>query len=306
MMQAPLKILLQTTIPAVADDWHVGRFSLLRSFLQAQVDQYGNSLFTVTARDRSGLGLDPILSTLDTSEYDELWLIGVDDGGGLAVAEREAILRFHRRGGGLLITRDHQDVGASVNDLGRVGAAHFFQCRNCEIDESRHVTDDTETPSISWPNYHSGRNGDFQRITPVAPAHPLLRCRTSDSGLVEYLPAHPHEGAVGVPRDERHAQVIATGRSSITGRSFNLVVAFERVQDEHGASLGRGVAQSSFHHFADYNWDVRKSCPSFVTEPPGVAVSEHPSRLEHVQAYVRNVAQWLRPGLPQTVPLRFA
>jgi hypothetical protein len=29
-MSKPIKILLQTTIPTVEDDWHIGRFSLLR------------------------------------------------------------------------------------------------------------------------------------------------------------------------------------------------------------------------------------------------------------------------------------
>jgi len=45
----PLRILLQTTIPETVDDWHVERFSLLRSLLQSQVDEYGNPLFAVTA-----------------------------------------------------------------------------------------------------------------------------------------------------------------------------------------------------------------------------------------------------------------
>src|SRR5258705_6583165 len=166
-MREPLRILLQTTIPARADDWHIGRFSLLRSLLQSQVDRFDNPLFEVTARDRVGIGCDPILSTLESSEFDELWLLAVDDGNGSNAADCEGITRFHRRGGGLLITRDHQDVGSSVHNLGSVGAAHFFQRTNRELDESRHVCDDTETKAISWPNYHSGRNGDFQRITSV-------------------------------------------------------------------------------------------------------------------------------------------
>src|SRR5438477_12704658 len=96
-----------------------------------------------------------------------LWLFAVDGGDGLSAADREGITRFHRRGGGLLVTRDHQDVGSSVYDLESVGGAHFFHTRNRELDQSRHVRDDIETQSISWPNYHSGRNGDFQTITPV-------------------------------------------------------------------------------------------------------------------------------------------
>ena len=295
-MREPVHILLQATIPERADDWHAGRFSLLRDFLQSQVDERGNPLFAVTARNRADSDSDPLLSTLDRSEFDELWLLAVDDGNGLTALDCEGINRFHRRGGGLLVTRDHQDVGSSVYDLGSVGAAHFFQSKNREIDESRHVRDDMETPAISWPNYHSGCNGDFQKITLVAPVHKLLLCPASPSGVIEFLPAHPHEGAVGVPNGEGRARVIASGRSSTTGRSFNLAVAFERGLDEDGNLLGRAVAESSFHHFADYNWDVEKGCPSFVTEPPGDAVRSDRARLDDVKAYVRNLALWLKPA----------
>jgi hypothetical protein len=43
----------------------------------------------------------------------------------------------------------------------------------------------------------------------------------------------------------------------------NLAVAFEAYGNH-----GRAVAQSTFHHFADYNWDTRLGAPSFVDEPP--------------------------------------
>ena len=45
-MEKPTKILLQTTIPFTEDDWHIGRFSLLREQLA------GEPGFVVTARDR--------------------------------------------------------------------------------------------------------------------------------------------------------------------------------------------------------------------------------------------------------------
>src|SRR5215468_5923525 len=110
-MREPTRILLQTTIPEAADDWHVGRFSLLRLCLESQVDESGDPLFAVTARDRAGAGCDPILSTLDSSEFDELWLFALDEGNGLTGLDCDGITRFHRRGGGLLLTRDHEDVG---------------------------------------------------------------------------------------------------------------------------------------------------------------------------------------------------
>jgi hypothetical protein len=298
-MREPIHILLQTTISETPDNWHIGRFSLLRSFLESQTDKAGALLFSVTARNRLGVASDPVLSTLDRSDFDELWLFAVDVGDGIPAADCAGITRFRQRGGGLLITRDHEDLGSSICDLDGVGRAHFFHSRNPEPDESRHVRDDTETESISWPNYHSGSNGDYQRITPLEPVHELLLNPASRSGVVAYFPAHPHEGAVDVPSGEPAARIIATSQSLTTGRRFNLAVVFERTADEHGDLLGRAVAESSFHHFADYNWDVKKGSPSFVAERPGDGVEKDPARLDDIKAYVRNLALWLEPAKPR-------
>ena len=105
----PIKILLQTTIPSTENDWHIGRFSMLRDYLAR-----GPS-FDVTARDRGPLGRpDPVLSKLHESGYDELWLFAVDVGDGLTAEDRDGIGRFRQRGSGVLITRDHMDLGCSV------------------------------------------------------------------------------------------------------------------------------------------------------------------------------------------------
>jgi hypothetical protein len=132
------------------------------------------------------------------------------------VSDCEGITRFRQRGGGILATRDHQDLGSSLCTLGGVGLAHFFHSRQPEPDESRHMRDDQFTKDISWPNYHSGRNGDYQNISVLRPFHDLLKNPRNPSGVIEYFPAHPHEGAVGVPEGEEHANVIATGVSQIT------------------------------------------------------------------------------------------
>ena len=294
-MNSPIRILLQTTIPATEDDWHVGRFSLLAEHLRGLKDAEGRALCEVTARNRetNADGDDEVLSRLDSTGFDELWLFAVDAGDGLTVADCQGITRFRQRGGGILTTRDHQDLGSSLCTLGGVGRAHFFHSKHQDPDESRHERDDQDTKEISWPNYHSGSNGDYQRITPVEPLHELLRDASSPSGRVEYFPAHPHEGGVGVPEGEASARVVATGTSQVTKRPFNLIVAFETGQDGHGNTLGRAVAESSFHHFVDYNWDTSKGCPSFVAEPPGDQIMREPERLEDVKTYVRNLALWL-------------
>ena len=296
-MTKPIRILLQTTIGSNEDDWHINRFSLLREHLSSLTDEHGRALYHVTARNRetNADGNDQILSTLDQTEFDELWLFAVDTGDGLTVADCQGITRFRQRGGGIFTTRDHQDLGSSLCTLGGIGRAHFFHTKHPDPDQARQVRDDQDTPTISWPNYHSGSNGDYQKITAVEPIHELLRNPNSSSGLIQFFPAHPHEGDVGVPEGETHARAIATGVSGVTRRPFNLIIAFESATNGHGNTLGRGIAESSFHHLVDYNWDISKGCPSFLLEPPGNHISREPEKLDDVKTYVSNVARWLAP-----------
>lgn len=290
----PIRILMQTTIPFAEDDWHIGRFSLLQAELAALKDGGGNALCAVTTRNRESdaAGNDPILSNLDATDFNELWLFAIDTGDGLTVGDCQGITRFRQRGGGIMATRDHENLGTSLCTLGGIGRAHFFHSKNPEPDASRHVADDTFNTTISWPNYHSGANGDYQKITAEG-SHELMRNAASPSGVIEFFPAHPHEGAVGVPEGEEQAHVIATSKSETTGRPFNLVVAFESSADDHGNQLGRGIAESSFHHFVDYNWDTEMGCPSFLTELPGDGYKRNPQALQDIKTYVGNAARWL-------------
>lgn len=298
-MSRPIRILLQTTIPTTKDDWSIDRFSLLRDYLASLKDEAGNPLFEVTARDREEdvEGNDSVLSTLGDSDFDELWLFALDTGGGLSSKDCAGILAFHQRGKGIFTTRDHQDMGVCMCGLGGLGAPHFFQSKQQHPDETERCIDDTYTKTISWPNYHSGRNGDYQTITPIEPIHELLHHPNSPSGHIEFFPAHPHEGGVGVPANGKNARVIAMGKSLVSGRPFNLVVAVESTKDEQGNQLGRAVAQSTFHHFVDYNWDIEKGCPSFVEEPEGNGMKENPRALEDIHTYVLNLAMWLAPSV---------
>jgi hypothetical protein len=285
MTRSRPRILVQTTIRRSQDDWHVGRFSLLAEVLREVGD--------VVARDLEpdARGDDPLLSRLDRSQFDQAWLLGVDGGTVLSRANVAAVNGFHRAGGGLLTTRDHQDMGLWLRGIDGVGRAHYFHADPFrEPDPARCCPDDRETPAISWPNYHSGRNGDTQRVSAVEPLHPLML--GPGERVIELFPAHPHEGAIGVPVDEPRARSVARGKSQVTGRAFDLVVAFERAP----GAPGRAIAESSFHHFADYNWDLSRGAPSFVTEPEGHGMQEEPRALEDVHAYVRNAARWLVPA----------
>jgi hypothetical protein len=92
------------------------------------------------------------------------------------------------------------------------------------------------------------------------------------------------------------AAALAQGRSTATGRHFNLAVVLDGEPSPDGRPMGRAVAESTFHHFADYNWDLDCGAPSSVTETPGTQMKADPSRLEVLKDYVRNVATWLQPA----------
>src|SRR4029077_3179629 len=81
-----------------------------------------------------------------------------------------------------------------------------------------------------------------------------------------WFPAHPHEGLVSAKGP--FATALAQGRSTATGRYFNLAVVLDGEVAPDGRPMGRAIAESTFHHFADYNWDLDRGAPSFVTEAP--------------------------------------
>src|SRR5262249_6554547 len=241
-MSRRLKILVQTTIPRRADDWSIESLTLMRHELAA-MDEAGVRC-DVVARDRDpDLDRpDPVVSRLPESDFDELWLFALDDGRGMTADDCSGITRFRERGGGVLSTRDHQDMGSSLCTLAGVGLAHHFQTQNPEPAPERRVREDAVSPNNSWPIYHQGtQDGNEQACRAVEPLHPLLQRAGAPSGRIESFPAHPHEGAVSAPPGDASARVVAVGRSQTTGREFNLVVAFDRSLDEHGHRLGRAV-----------------------------------------------------------------
>ncbi len=202
--------------------------------------------------------------------------------------ECEAIARFRARGGGLLTSRDHQDLGISFYSLAGIGNAHHFHSRNPESDPERLAVDDTETSSISYPNYHSGKNGDYQHIAVMEPVNPVMRSHVNRSGKIELLPSHPHEGANSIPSGVTCGRVIVTGTSILMQRAFNLALAFEADGEQ-----GRAIVDSSFHHFLDFNLDPDKGCPSFVSEPVGSGMKNNAQARADTETYVFNPAEWL-------------
>jgi hypothetical protein len=282
------RLLLKTTIGPVEDDWHVGRFSQLAEHLGSLRGDSGEALYAVTAHDRveDAAGNDVDLAAFAYGGFDQLWLFAVDVVGALTETDAAHIEAGQQAGRGVLLTRDHQDLGACLTKLGDVGQAQHFHSANPDPDATRRRRDDPETLSIDWPNFHSGANGDVQAIETPLPSHPIVRRASGEA--ITHLPSHPHEGEVGVPASLKdHSAVIVVGTSKATGARFNIAVAID------GPGRGRAVADSSFHHLADFNWDPRLGKPSFVTETPSDAVIRDPGLLADTRRYVENIAAWL-------------
>jgi hypothetical protein len=98
-----MRILLQTTIPSTSDDWSVERFSMLHQLLV----ECGHEVTSANKDQR-------LAATVERLRPDQIWLFAVDAGDGLDEAECETLTRFRASGGGLLVTRDHQDLGSSL------------------------------------------------------------------------------------------------------------------------------------------------------------------------------------------------
>ena len=153
---------------------------------------------------------------------------------------------------------------------------------NPEEDEAARAIDDIETPAITWPNDHSGRNGDAQPVETLGALHRLMA--RADGTPIAWLPALPHEGAVSAPAGSA-ARAIARGRSKLTGRGFHLAVTIER-----SSGGGPALAGSSFHHFADCNLDPRSGAPTFVVEPRGDTMLTDPATRRDADSYLRTIA----------------
>jgi hypothetical protein len=258
------RILIQSTLPDGEGEWHVGRFSSL-------VDLLCTAGHDVVARNRQPRedGNDPVLATLATSSFDQLWLFAADSGNGLAPADVRGVLRFRERGGGLFTSRDRENVGLSLLNLGTVGRVNHFRTYNRPSRRHR------------FRAALNRRNGEdtFERIIALEPVHEVLRTRQSPSGVIEYFPAATHDTAISVPPNTPFARVIAIAADAESDASANVAIAIDGERCHDGTVCGRAVATASLHHFANGRWNGHPEGPSEVFKD-----------------FARNIARWLAPA----------
>lgn len=282
-------LLLQATIERNSDDWDTSRFSRLREFLSRLQDTDGRPAFLVTARNRDQCGKpDRLLSNLDESSIDQLWLFASDTGDGLTAADCAGIGRFRRLGRGLMVTCGHMARGCSVSQIDGTGAAYHFHGHSPEHSGDRRRPANLDSPGASRPNGHVGENGDLSRVRAVGHIHPVMRDRHSPTGVIRYLSTHPHEGVVGAPPGDASARVIMARQNLAIGTDRDIAVAFER-----SARGGRAIAQSSFHPFTDRNGGTASNRPPSDDDSLEAAVLRLQEVDRSTMQYVANIAFWL-------------
>jgi hypothetical protein len=95
---------------------------------------------------------------------------------------------------------------------------------------------------------HSGRNGDYQRITPVEPIHPLLRNPAAPSGLIALFPSHPHEGGVGVASPLENRVIIVEANRNDNFLPSEIIPNTRLQTLDRVGSLCAGTASSQYEN----------------------------------------------------------
>lgn len=301
-----------------------GGLTYVKTLLESRAYFYVDFEITTAHRDRSNTGAtlqgprlltDCELNNLE--DFDEIWFFGYNSEPGLSDDELNLLNDFMSppKRGGVLVTGDHENLGRGI--AGQICRARQMRRYpapenkspgwnttleegpdpNCSFDEDDQSDDLPQTiryerfPVLSLPGLNLYR------------PHPVL---CGPEGPIDVLPDHRHEGEAIVPkceklgaewptRDDGHQErpfVIAWGKSKepdAGDREFGVVSAY----DGHNVKVGRIVADSTWHHWFDFNITGIPEGPphyaGFEATPAGQAA------LKKIDAYFLNCGVWLAP-----------
>ena len=285
MGTAPQALLL-STIATDANDWHIGRFSLLGTMIRTAGEEMDPSFnLTISDYPTSDAERKLLQDDLSSGRYGQIWLIAPDLDNGPDAGFFRALEAAVKGGTDLVIARDHTDLGCCLLELkdclDDVGQTQTFQRTWTDLPKDREYADPA-CAAIVTPCVVTGQNGGVQ-ICRQRAEHPLLNFASMIPGHL-VIPAHPHEGVI---RKVAASQTVLLSSFSITsGREQTTAIVDE--------ADGRGMVlhHSTFHHFADYNLDVAKGAPDFVLDPPSTQTAESPALLNDIKAYVRSVVRY--------------
>ncbi|MBA4733107.1 MAG: hypothetical protein H2062_01495 [Synechococcus sp.] len=285
MGTAPQALLL-STIATDANDWHIGRFSLLGTMIRTAGEEMDPSFnLTISDYPTSDADRKALQDDLSSGRYGQIWLIAPDLDNGPDAGFFRALEAAVKGGTDLVIARDHTDLGCCLLELkdclDDVGQTQTFQRTWTDLPKDREYADPA-CAAIVTPCVVTGQNGGVQ-ICRQRAEHPLLNFASMIPGHL-VIPAHPHEGVI---RKVAASQTVLLSSFSITsGREQTTAIVDE--------ADGRGMVlhHSTFHHFADYNLDVAKGAPDFVLDPPSTQTAESPALLNDIKAYVRSVVRY--------------
>lgn len=228
------------------------------------------------------------------AEYDEVWFfLRSLAGKPLAAEESEALRAWMDAGHGVLVTGDHCEsyagewlglgapVGRAIPRAGKLRA--WGKGPGTERVDS---LDSVEIDGPAGPLDEPQRDGAPQRlILPVladSRRHPIFHGR--GGRLLDRLPDHMHEGALRIASQDWAGEplpvVIARGVDHWRAQCFDLMAAWDGHASPGGAK-GRIVADSSWHHYVDFNLAT-------IADAGGEA-------WDKIQELYSNLAVWLAP-----------
>ena len=255
------------------------------------------------------------LDQFDLSAYHQIWFFGI--GGlpsGLTAGELSALSVFmDRHQGGILVTGDHYDLGASIaSGIPRAGKMRLWPAPDASGDD-RHSTlregpsagyqFEDQSDDVPQPLRLRRYGGRWRFLRKRTRPHPIMCGR---DGPITTFPDHMHEGEVVVPSSfptnewpqhsgwQPRPEIVAWGTVeepglTSTGKEFGVVGAY----NGHAADVGRTVADSTWHHWFDINLigdgGMVGGMTGFNASPAGQAA------LRQIESYFLNVAIWLAP-----------
>jgi len=258
-------------------------------------------------------------TSVKLGDFDQVWLFGIQSGGAISAAEKNAIAAYMDGGGGLFATGDHGSLGNAMSgDLVRVkDMRHWNDTPNSandtnEVSMSGRKRNDTNRPAVgdSTSIWFDNQSDEIPQTIAVRTfgsgmPHPLLSISKliRPSGIIDIMPDHPHEGeckhetSFTVNGKTISTQIIATsfvlGGSTIGGNGKALTdphcFPSIAVWDGTIANAGRIVVDSTWHHFVNINLNGVAS----TVDRPGVQPGLNPNDFEVIQQYYMNIARWI-------------